>query len=154
MSEPRFRLKPGQGLVEIVTGDRFEIINLANLETVGGNVTHLPAIRWQAIEFAMVEMLATDDEALDETLEARGYDPDTGDLLAVTTLADADLEAALDAAEPATMWRAELAFELHQRFIEASRAIHGAAFPPIATYEKLSGEVIPAHAEDWKGGAR
>lgn len=130
MSEPRFRLKPGQGLVEIVTGDRFEIINLANLETVGGNVTHVPAIRSQAIDFAMVEMLATDDEALDETLAALGFDPETGEWK-VSFLSDADLEAALDAADEGTEWRHMLAAELDRRFREASRAIHAAAGFPV-----------------------
>ena len=47
----RFRLKPN-GCVEIVTGNRFEIINLENGETVGGNVTHLEEVRKKAIDFA------------------------------------------------------------------------------------------------------
>jgi hypothetical protein len=80
VSNTTYRLKPGQGLVEIVTESLFEIINLANGKTVAGNVTHIPSVRDRAIDFGMSEMLLTDDAALDDTLAALGFDPETGEM--------------------------------------------------------------------------
>lgn len=48
---PKFRIKH-DGDLEIVTGASFEVINMANEETVGGNVTHEAAVRQQGIHFA------------------------------------------------------------------------------------------------------
>jgi hypothetical protein len=51
MSTPKFRIKP-DGCLEIVTGDRFEIICMDSGNTVGGNVTHEEPVRKQGILFA------------------------------------------------------------------------------------------------------
>jgi hypothetical protein len=52
MNAPKFRIKP-DGALEITTGigDRFEVINLVNGETVGGNATHTDEVRNQGIAF-------------------------------------------------------------------------------------------------------
>lgn len=52
MEEPRFRIKPN-GVVQITSGHgRFEVINLDNGETVGGNFHHSEEVRKKAIAFA------------------------------------------------------------------------------------------------------